>query len=195
MAAAETSNSTAAKALASAAAAIGMAASADNSTHHATSAICHDVSLIFDHETPAAKEFCKSFDSMLLCADYCSDYCLTKVDTSDPCHPKLDADGDGTVDGKEPGVVARRNQKNASASMVFIVVFGLLCWASYHTSKARREFSPRAQRMPWQQEQPDEESQGISMVPQTWDEAASDGSGLMPKGYQRSETRGTSGYY
>ena len=141
MAAAETSNSTAAKALASAAAAIGMAASADNSTHHATSAICHDVSLIFDHETPAAKEFCKSFDSMLLCADYCSDYCLTKVDTSDPCHPKLDADGDGTVDGKEPGVVARRNQKNASASMVFIVVFGLLCWASYHTSKARREFS------------------------------------------------------
>lgn len=206
VAAAETSNATVAKALSKAAKAVAAAVRADNSTHHPTAAICHDVSLIYDHETTAAKAFCHGFASLLLCSDYCSNYCLTVVDSAEPCHPKVDADGDGVIDGKEPAAAAHHRKNSTSATFVFLFVFGLLGWASYHTAKAR---DWKRHPLPWQQERrADEESlQGMSMVPPTWDDGATsyrqppqggggDGGSLMPRGYQRSESpRGTAGYY
>ena len=210
MAAAETSNATAAEALSKASDAIAAAGRADNTSHHPTPAICHDVALIYDHKTAAAKAFCDGFASLLLCSDFCSNYCLVQMDTAEPCHPKVDADGDGVIDGKEPIAAAAARKKSSSATFVFLFVFGLLGWASYHTAKAR---DWNRNPLPWQRERRvDEEAlQGMSMVPPTsWDEGAasyrqpqrsgrSDGGSLMPRDYQRSSAAtprgGTAGYY
>ena len=133
---------------------------------------------------------------MLLCADYCSNFCLTKVDSADPCHPKVDADGDGVIDGKEEGVIARRQKNSTSATFVFLMIFGFFGWAAYHTSKARKQQNQSYQQsQQWLRTQNGEENQGISMVPQTWDEESVGGS-LISRSYQRSESpRGTAGYY
>lgn len=189
VAAAETKNSTAAAALSKAADAIAAATNADNSTYHPTPSICHDVALIFDHETSTAKAFCASFDSLLLCADYCSNYCLTQVNSAEPCHPKVDADGDGIVDGKEPGATVQREHKGPNGTVVFLFLFGFFAWGSYHASKKADWKRP----LPWQQRQRPDEEQGMSMVPQY------DYGGRSDDGYRGPEVsagpRGTAGYY
>lgn len=186
LAASETSNATAADALADAAEAIALASSTDNKTHHPTPKTCHDVSMIFDHETAAAKDFCASFSSKLLCNDYCSNYCLTIVDSEEPCHPKVDADGDGVVDGKEEGV-RQPAQKKGSPTIVFVIIVGLLAWASYHGTRNARSKVDHDRPLAWTKttsssDHDDRAEQGIAMV--DYEETA--GGSLMPRGYQRS---------
>jgi len=169
-----------------------MASTLDNKTYHPTPKICHDVALMFDHETNAAKDFCSAFASMLLCADYCSNFCLTVVDSEEPCHPKIDADGDGVVDGKEEGV--RHQKDKGSPVLIFVAIFALFAWASYHGSRnarssSRTNNSPYDARPQWSQtgkcDRDDSAEQGIAMVDYYQDRNTQNGS-LMPRDYQRS---------
>ena len=114
---------------------------------------------------------------------------MTVVNSEEPCHPNVDADGDGVVDGKEEGVKPQKNKGNPT--IVFVIIVALLAWASYHgTRKARSPTSdaPLNWQLHWQKttsscDHDDRAEQGIAMV--DYDHETS-GRSLMPRGCLRS---------
>jgi hypothetical protein len=147
--------------------------------HNTSPAICHEVMAIYLEETPAARDFCAGFQSVLECMSHCDEYC--RRGGHEPCHMPpglppgawdedwgdfdLDNIGDDSpYESGRPFGFAEDNQGDDCGPIPFVLLFILICFSYQHWTANGRPNCCAVPRRGGIRAVSDRESEGQSLV-------------------------------